>query len=39
MGDKAYKYPEYSPNFYQSGGLVPGSTIKYYSQREQFKLD
>jgi hypothetical protein len=26
MGDKSYKYPEYSPQFYESGGLIPGST-------------
>jgi hypothetical protein len=26
LGDKSYKYPEYSPNFYESGGLIPGST-------------
>jgi hypothetical protein len=28
LGDKAYKYPEYSQNFYNSGGLIPGSTHK-----------
>lgn len=26
LGDKSYKYPEYVSNFYQSGGLIPGST-------------
>jgi len=25
-GDKSYKNPEYSSNFYQEGGLIPGST-------------
>ena len=28
MGDKAYKYPEYSTDFYKAGGLIPGSTLK-----------
>lgn len=28
LGDKAYKYPEYEPNFYKAGGLIPGSTQK-----------
>ena len=28
LGDKAYKYPEYSVDFYKAGGLIPGSTIK-----------
>jgi len=28
MGDKAYKNPEYSSNFYKDGGLVAGSTIQ-----------
>ena len=28
LGDKYYKYPEYSPDFYQAGGLIPGSTMK-----------
>lgn len=26
LGDKPYKYPEYSPNFYHPGGLIAGST-------------
>jgi hypothetical protein len=26
LGDKGYKYPEYESNFYQSGGLISGST-------------
>ena len=34
MGDKSYKYPEYAPNFYNSGGLVPGSTNTYHSQKQ-----
>lgn len=28
LGDKPYKYPQYSKDFYQTGGLIPGSTIK-----------
>ena len=28
MGDKPYKYPEYASNFYNDGGLIPGSTHK-----------
>ena len=28
LGDKAYKYPEYSADFYKAGGLIPGSTIR-----------
>lgn len=39
MGDKAYKYPQYAPNFYNSGGLVPGSTITYHSNKQQFTID
>lgn len=39
MGDKAYKYPEYSVDFYKSGGLIPGSTNKFYSMKTQFTLD
>ena len=30
LGDKSYKYPEYSSNFYHSGGLIVGSTNRYY---------
>jgi hypothetical protein len=26
MGDKNYKAVEYSPRFFQPGGLIPGST-------------
>lgn len=26
LGDKAYKYPEYEPEFYKAGGLIPGAT-------------
>jgi hypothetical protein len=33
MGDKAYKYPEYAPNFYNTGGLIPGSTHTFHSQK------
>ncbi len=39
MGDKAYKYPEYAPDFFKSGGLIPGSTITYHSQKQQFTID
>lgn len=39
MGDKPYKYPEYSQDFYKSGGLVAGSTITYHSMKQQFTLD
>lgn len=28
LGDKNYKYPEYSDKFYHEGGLIPGSTIR-----------
>ena len=28
LGDKPYKYPEYSSNFYHEGGLIAGSTQK-----------
>lgn len=28
LGDKPYKYPEYSTNFYHAGGLIPGSTFR-----------
>lgn len=28
LGDKAYKYPEYAPDFYKEGGLIPGATHK-----------
>lgn len=28
LGDKPYKYPEYSNNFYRDGGLIPGSTFR-----------
>lgn len=28
LGDKPYKYPEYSSNFYHEGGLIVGSTHK-----------
>ena len=27
-GDKAFKHPEHSANFYSIGGLIPGSSIK-----------
>ena len=39
MGDKAYKYPEYSVDFYKSGGLIPGSTNKFHSMKTEFTLD
>lgn len=26
LGDKVYKAPEYNPDFYKEGGLIPGST-------------
>lgn len=29
-GDKSYKNPEYSNNFFQEGGLIPGSTNVFY---------
>lgn len=28
LGDKPYKYPQYSVNFYHKGGLIPGSTFR-----------
>lgn len=28
LGDKSYKYPEYSTDFYKDGGLIAGSTQK-----------
>lgn len=28
LGDKPYRYPEYEPEFYKNGGLIPGSTQK-----------
>lgn len=28
LGDKSYKYPEYSSHFFNAGGLIVGSTIK-----------
>ncbi|KRX08641.1 hypothetical protein PPERSA_03512 [Pseudocohnilembus persalinus] len=28
LGDKPYKYPENSSDFFKSGGLIPGSSIK-----------
>lgn len=28
LGDKQYKYPQYSANFYHEGGLIAGSTQK-----------
>ncbi len=27
LGDKNYKHPDYSKNFYQDGGLIPGSNV------------
>jgi hypothetical protein len=27
LGDKNYKNPEYTPEFFKDGGLIPGSTI------------
>lgn len=35
LGDKTYKYPEYSDNFYKNGGLIPGSTIRPRPQQEK----
>ena len=36
MGDKAYKYPEYSPNFYHhQGGLIPGSTFRPVPEKQK----
>ena len=29
LGDKPFRYPEYSSNFFKEGGLVTGSTIAY----------
>jgi len=34
MGDKPYKYPEYASDFYKSGGLIPGSTMTYHSNKQ-----
>ncbi|KAL4468343.1 hypothetical protein ABPG72_010744 [Tetrahymena utriculariae] len=28
LGDKAYRHPEYSSDFYKQGGLIPGATIQ-----------
>ena len=36
LGDKAYKYPEYSSHFYESGGLIPGSTINPRIKKSNF---
>lgn len=37
-GDKNYKNPEYSNNFFQEGGLIPGSTnILNYKQSNSKK--
>jgi hypothetical protein len=30
LGDKAYKAPNYAPDFYKESGLVPGSSVKNY---------
>jgi len=26
LGDKVYKHPDYTPGFFQEGGLIAGST-------------
>lgn len=26
LGDKIYKNPEYAPDFFKEGGLIPGAT-------------
>lgn len=35
LGDKSYKYPEYAPNFFHPGGLIPGSTFRPISEKQK----
>ena len=35
MGDKTYKYPQYEPNFFKPGGLIPGSTFRPMPEKQK----
>jgi hypothetical protein len=35
LGDKIYKHPDYSTDFFKGGGLVPGSNIRKKEQRKR----
>lgn len=33
LGDKAYRFPEYAPDFFKAGGLIVGATMKDRSKK------
>lgn len=37
LGDKIYKHPDYSSDFFKGGGLIPGSNIAYKKRKKDIK--
>lgn len=37
LGDKCYKHPDYSSNFFKGGGLIPGSNFFVYKKKSHKK--